>query len=196
MPVHAPRVVRGIGPSETADVAKVVVDPHYRGGLRDLQPAVVDGKHFLVRNEVHRRILDSRFGEHRELRVEHSPHRSHLLIAGVPSHRRVVCAADANRPENLLLCIAVDGPLPVFVDLALVRRVVPLPLRILVPVDVVAQHRLAVARPDDDPHPVRELHVLWTRNELVSTRMHRGPDDVQPAAEHHLEDLLVALHAQ
>ena len=105
-------------------------------------------------------------------------------------------AANADRPQDFLLEVAIDRPLPVLVDLGAVRRVIPRTLRLLVPVDVVAEHRLAMGRADDDAHPVRKLHVLRARDELVSARMHRGPDDVQSAAQHQLENLLVALRAK
>ena len=192
VPVDALPAAFRLRTSEAAAVSEVVVHPEERRIVRNLQARIVQGQNLLVGTEHGRTIR----AKHRLLRGEYVLHQFNAPFHVLRTiHPLVVDAADPDRPEAVVVTVVVHTPLPVVVDARLVFGIVPDAQLLLVPVAVVPQHRLAVARADGDARLARSVHVLLAGDELVCAWVHCGPQKVHAARLHVGEYLTIRLSA-
>ena len=185
---------------EVEQVAAVVVAPHERDILRDLQPGTIDVQHFLVRHEDLRDLVgffaglpfddDALVGD--DLREGFALFVERLRAVHAP----VMHAAHANGVDVLETPDLREAVFEELQHVVLVRNVVVLALAAHFPLAVhVAVHRLAVRGADHDAVPVGGFGIALHHVERDGAAVHGRPERVRLQAEQQLEDLRVGLRA-
>ena len=84
---------------------------------------------------------------------------------------------------------------PIVRDEILVIEPVPFLLISLAQIAIVAEHRLAVTRPDPDASLLRLSDILRAGRKLITALMHCGPNEIETVAFHHIVDDGVGVYA-
>ena len=181
VPVYSAAVFLALRTSKATHITEVVIDPHDRRTIRNLQSRVENRQHLLVRHEKLRRALR----KHGALRGENIFKYSLLVRSRFAVlHLSVVDSAHPDR-EHYIVSFATPHTLaPIVLDKIAVARPAPFLPVFLGKVAVIAEHRLAMARPDRNPVSVGKLEVLLARREFIPAFVHRGPNEIEPAPLH------------
>ena len=180
------------GVGEVADIAEIVVGPQQRDVARHLQPAAIDVEHFLIRGEHLRRVLRQHSALVGEDALEQRPASG---IVARADHPAVVDAAHAERPNALVARVGRHPLAPVARDTGSVGDVIEALRRRGPFADIVAQHRLGMARAHHDRIAIGERCVAGVGIERARHLVHRRPDEVGLEPQHQFEQLGVGFRA-
>ena len=205
VPVDSATVAFALRAAKPPHIAKVVVRPHYRRALWNLQPGVENRQHLLVWNKKLWRTIR----QHGALRGKNLFKNLDLLFGRLAVlHLPIVNPPHPNSPENFqlsqhilcALCVlcgkkSINALFPIFNEKLAVTDPAPFLLVLLGQIAVVAQHRLAMRRANSNSLLRGKRKILGTRGKLISTFMHRRPNKIKAFLLHEREYLAICPRA-